>query len=63
MLTEKDYPAELRYYKTKWNVSEACVVFGTKFQEQVMRWLRSKDSAPLVAALRAVIPEIPAVAK
>jgi AAA domain, putative AbiEii toxin, Type IV TA system len=63
VLTEKDYPAALRYYKTKGLVSEAGVVFGTKFQEQVMRWLRSKDSAPLVAALRAVIPEIPAVAK
>ena len=63
VLAEKDYRAALRYYKTKGLPSEAGGVFGIKFQEQVMRWLRSKDSAPLVAALRAAIPEIPASVK
>jgi hypothetical protein len=62
VLTEKDYPAALRYYKTKGLPSEAGNVLGVKFQDQVMRWLRGKDSASLVAALRAAIPEIPAVA-
>ena len=61
--SEKDYPAALRYYKNKGLVSEASRVFGVSFQEQVMRWLRGRDSASLVAALRAAIPEIPAVAK
>lgn len=59
VLTEKDYPAALRYYKTKGLPSEAGVVFGLKFHEQVMRWLRSNDSTSLVAALRAAIPGIP----
>ena len=59
VLSEKDYPAALRYYKTKGLQAEAGVVFGVKFQDQVMRWLRSKDSALMVAALRAAIPQIP----
>ncbi len=63
VLSEKDYPAALRYYKTKGLPSEAGNVLGVKFQDQVMRWLRGKDSASLAAALRAAIPEIPAVAK
>jgi len=63
VLSEKDYPAALRYYKTKGLPSEAGNVLGVKFQDQVMRWLRGKDSASLVAALRAAIPELPAVAK
>ncbi len=63
VLSEKDYPAALRYYKTKGLPSEAGNVLGVKFQDQVMRWLRGKDSEALVAALRATIPEIPAVAK
>ena len=56
MLADKDYAAALRYYKTKGLVAEAGAVFGVKFQEQVMRWLRSKDAAALVATLRAAIP-------
>jgi hypothetical protein len=63
VLDEKDYLAALRYYKTKGLASEANAVFGTKFQEQVMRWLRSRDSASLVAALRASIPVIPSIAQ
>jgi hypothetical protein len=63
VLSEKDYPAALRYYKTKGLASEAGSVFGVRFQDQVMRWLRGKDSVSVVAALRAAIPEIPAVAK
>jgi hypothetical protein len=63
VLSERDYPAALRYYKTKGLASEAGSVFGVRFQDQVMRWLRGKDSASLVAALRAAIPEIPVVAK
>lgn len=63
VLSEKDYPAALRYYKTKGLASEAGSVFGVRFQDQVMRWLRGKDSASLVAALRAAIPETPTVRK
>ena len=58
VLNEKDYAAALRLYKIKGLPSEAGSVFGMKFQDQVMRWLRSKDSAELVAALRASIPRI-----
>ena len=60
VLEEKDYAAALRYYKIKGLPSEAGAVFGVKFQDQVMRWLRSKDSEILVAALRAAIPEVSA---
>jgi len=63
VLAEKDYAAALRFYKIKGLPSEAGSVFGVKFQDQVMRWLRSKDSAALVAALRAAIPQIPERAK
>jgi hypothetical protein len=63
VLSEKNYPAALRYYKTKGLQSEAGNVLGVKFQDQVMRWLRGKDSATLATALRAAIPEIPAVSK
>lgn len=63
VLTEKDYPAALLYYKTKGLPSEAGGVFGVKFQDQVMRWLRTKDSAALAAALRAAIPKISTAAK
>lgn len=63
VLIEKDYLAALRYYKTKGLASEAGSVLGVRFQDQVMRWLRGKDSDSLVAALRAAIPEVPAVAK
>lgn len=59
VLAVKDYAAALRYYKIKGLPSEAGSAFGVKFKEQVMRWLRGKDSASLVAALRAAIPEIP----
>lgn len=63
VLAEKDYAAALRFYKIKGLPSEAGSVFGVKFQNQVMRWLRGKDSASLVAAIRAAIPEIPDRAK
>lgn len=63
VLREKDYSAALRYYKTKGLSSEAGNVFGIRFQDQVMRWLRSKDAGTLVAALRDAIPQIPEVAK
>lgn len=63
VLNEKDYPAALRYYKTKGLAYEVGGVFGVRFQDQVMRWLRGRDSASLVAAMRAAIPEIPAAAK
>lgn len=63
VLAEKDYSAALRYYKTKGLPAEAGAVFGVKFQDQVMRWLRSKDAGALVTALRAAIPEIPAPAQ
>lgn len=63
VLSEKDYAAALRYYKTKGLASEAGSVFAVRFQDQVMRWLRSKDSVTLIAALRAAIPDIPASIK
>jgi energy-coupling factor transporter ATP-binding protein EcfA2 len=59
VLADKDYKAALRYYKTKGLAAEAGAVFGVKFQDQVMRWLRSKEADALVAAIRAAIPEIP----
>jgi len=63
VLAEKDYPAALAYYKIKGLPAEAGNVFGVRFQDQVMRWLRSDDSAEIVAALRAAIPAIPAADK
>ena len=60
VLAEKDYPAALSYYKTKGLAAEANAVFSVKFEDQVMRWLRSKSADPLVAALRAAIPIVPA---
>ncbi|HEV2842529.1 MAG TPA: AAA family ATPase [Chthoniobacterales bacterium] len=60
VLTERDYPAALRFYKTKGLASQtATPIFGVKsFQEQVMRWLRDTDSEPFVAAMRAAVPSI-----
>jgi hypothetical protein len=63
VLAEQDYEAALRYYKIKGLHAEAGSVFGVRFQAQIMRWLRNKDSAPLVAALRLRIPQIPERAK
>jgi hypothetical protein len=63
VLAEKDYRAALRYYKLKGLTAEANAVFSTRFEDQVMRWLRSKDGDVLVAALRAAIPDIPTPAK
>jgi ABC-type oligopeptide transport system ATPase subunit len=62
VLTDKDYPAALRYYKTKGLPSEAGNVLGVKFVEQVMRWLRGTDSSDLVDAFRAALPAIPPAA-
>ncbi len=59
VLAEQDYEAALRYYKIKGLHAEAGSVFGVRFQDQMMRWLRNKDSAPLVDALRSAIPKIP----
>lgn len=59
VLAEQDYNAALRYYKIKGLHAEAGAVFGVRFQDQTMRWLRNKDSAPLVEALRSAIPNIP----
>lgn len=59
VIKEKDYAAALRYYNIKGLPSEAGSVFGLNFKDQMMRWLRSKDAAPFVAAFRCVIPSIP----
>lgn len=59
VLAEQDYEAALRYYKIKGLHAEAGSVFGVRFQDQTMRWLRDKDAAPLVEALRSAIPKIP----
>lgn len=61
VLADRDYAGALRYYKNKGLAAEADPVFSIKFKDQVMRWLRSNDAVALVAALHAVIPEIPAV--
>lgn len=59
VISEKDYLGALRYYKTKGLHSEASAVFGVKYQDQIMRWLRGKDAASLVAAFKAEIPSLP----
>lgn len=59
VISENDYSAALRYYKTKGLHSEAGVVFGVKYQDQIVRWLRGKDAASLVAAFKAEIPSLP----
>jgi hypothetical protein len=59
VLAERDYAAALRYYKTKGLWAEVGAVLGVRYQDQVMRWLRSKDSEGLVAALRSALPAIP----
>jgi ABC-type oligopeptide transport system ATPase subunit len=63
VIEQKDYAAALRYYKIKGLPAEAGSVFGLKFQDQMMRWLRSKDAALFVAAFRSVIPSLPERAK
>jgi hypothetical protein len=59
VLAERDYEAALRYYKIKGLHAEAGSVFGVRFQDQIMRWLRNEHSGPLVEALRLRIPQIP----
>jgi hypothetical protein len=59
VLAEGDYPAALRYYKTKGLHADVGSVLGLKYQDQIMRWLRSKDADALVAAFRAAIPSFP----
>lgn len=59
VVSQKDYQAALRYYKTKGLISEADSVFGTRYKDQIMRWLRDKDSDELVDAFRSSIPKIP----
>ncbi len=63
VIEQKDYAAALRYYKIKGLPAEAGSVFGLKFQDQMMRWLRSKEAASFVAAFRSVLPTIPERAK
>jgi len=58
VLVEKDYPAALRYYKIKGLPSEAGTVFSLKYQEQIMRWLRSENAQEFVGALRKAVPNI-----
>ncbi|MEN9359804.1 MAG: hypothetical protein RL095_1339 [Verrucomicrobiota bacterium] len=59
VMSGKDYEAALRYYKIKGLHAEAGHVIGVKYQDQMMRWLRSQDSTPIVHALRLAIPQIP----
>jgi Protein of unknown function (DUF4435)/AAA domain, putative AbiEii toxin, Type IV TA system len=59
VLAEQDYEAALRYYKIKGLHAEAVPLLGVRLQEQMMRWLRSNGSTPLVNALRLAIPQIP----
>ena len=59
VLAERDYAATLRYYKVKGLAADAASpLFGVKYHEQVMRWLRSKDAEPFIAAMRAAVPAI-----
>jgi hypothetical protein len=59
VLTAQDYPGALRYYKTKGLAAEADAVFGLKYQEHVMRWLRSQHALEFVEAIRASLPILP----
>jgi hypothetical protein len=61
-LAKQDYTAALRYYKIKGLSAEAGVVFGLKYQEQVMRWLRSNEADAFIVALRSAVPNFPATA-
>ena len=57
VLSERDYAAALRYYKIKGLAADAASpLFGVKYQDQIMRWLRSKDAEPFLAAMRAAVP-------
>lgn len=63
VLADNDYAGALRYYKTKGLASAAAgPVFGVKYQEQILRWLRSENAGQFVEALRALVPKITAPA-
>lgn len=56
VLAEADYPAALRYYKSKGLASEAGGVFGLRYPDQILRWLRHRESEQLLEALRGSLP-------
>lgn len=52
VITANDFQGALRYYKTKGLPAEAGTVLGCRYQDQVLRWLRTDGSDELVAAMR-----------
>lgn len=58
VLDSGDYDGALKYYADKGLAAEAGHVFGTKYREQVLRWLRADDSNDLIAALRSAVPQV-----
>ncbi len=58
VVAENDYLGALRYYKTKGLASEAETIFGLKYQDLIMRWLRSENAQEFIEALRSVLPKI-----
>src|SRR5262249_40003432 len=58
VIAENDYSAALRYYKIKGLASEAGAVFGLKYPDQIMRWLRSETAQEFIEALRSAVPKL-----
>jgi hypothetical protein len=56
VIADRDYPAALRYYKTKGLAAVAGTVFTLKYLDQIMRWLRDKEADWLIKALRTAVP-------
>jgi len=58
VIDDKDYEAALRYYKIKGLASEAGSIFGLKYPDQIMRWLRSENAQEFIEALRTAAPKL-----
>lgn len=56
VITDKDYPAALKYYCLKGLPFEVDPVFNSGYVEQMRRWLRGNDAEDLLGAMRSVLP-------